>query len=337
MIDLRSDTVTRPTPTMRRAMAEAEVGDDVFGDDPTVHALERETAEILGKSAAVFVASGTMANAAALIASVDSGDEVFLHARSHIMTHEQGGVAVLTRALPRPFNTPDGVPSDETLDQWIHGADDIHRARPRLICLENTLFGMAIPLREQRRVAAFAGEHQLRVHLDGARLWNAATALAASPAEVAAPADTVSVCFSKGLGAPIGSIVAGDAETVARARRARKLLGGGMRQVGVIAAGALYALRHHRERVREDHERAHTLADALNAMDGLDASANTNIIRVHTAPGMAGPLRDALAARGVGCVAMGSNLLRLVVHLDITDDDITSSISAMEKALTERA
>lgn len=336
MIDLRSDTVTRPTPAMRRAIAEAEVGDDVFADDPTVRTLEQETAEALGKPAGLYVSSGTMANAVALMASAGSGDEVYLHAHSHIMTHEQGGVAVLTRALPRIFDEPEGVPRAETLQRWVHGSADIHRAQPRLICLENTLGGNVIPISEQTRVTDFAAENGLRLHLDGARLWNAAAASNVSAAELARGADTVSVCFSKGLGAPVGSAVVGDIETIARARRARKLLGGGMRQVGIIAAGALHALRHHRERLPEDHERARELAAAFADITGLNASAATNMVFVRTAANEAESLRQALADHGVGCTTMGSELLRFVVHLDVTDDDIVAASTAMGRATQAR-
>lgn len=335
MIDLRSDTVTRPTAAMRRAMAEAEVGDDVFGDDPTVRLLEEETAELLGKEAALYVPSGTMSNGVAIYVSADSGDEVWAHERSHVLTHEQGGMSVLARAFPRPFGGPDAYPSQELLTGRMHGVGDVHRARPRLICLENTFAGRVMPLEEQRRVAAFAHDHGMLLHLDGARLWSAAVAQEISPAAGAAGADTVSVCYSKGLGAPVGSALAGSAETIARARRARKLLGGGMRQVGIIAAGALHALRHHRERLVEDHQRAHRLAEGIAEIPGLSAQAQTNMVLARTGPGLADRYVEVLAKQGVGCVAMEADLLRFVVHLEIGDNDIATALQRLREAAAE--
>lgn len=281
MIDLRSDTVTRPTPAMRRAMAEAEVGDDVWGEDPTVRELEEATAELLGTEAALYVPSGHMANQLGLYVSTRSGEEVWAHEQHHLIGDEQGATAVLSRALPRLYS--EGLaPTEALLESWIAGRGDIHRAEPALVWLENTFTGRVVPLAEQRRVTGFAHRHGLRAHLDGARLWNASAALEASPAEVAAGFDTVSVCYSKGLGAPVGSALAGDTDTVLRARRGRKLLGAGMRQAGVIAAGALYALRHHRTRVVQDHERASELARLITDLSGLQARAQTNMVLVPT-------------------------------------------------------
>ncbi|GAB3210296.1 threonine aldolase family protein [Marinactinospora thermotolerans] len=337
MIDLRSDTVTRPTAQMRRAMAEAEVGDDVFGEDPTVRELEEETAALLGKEAALYVPSGHMSNQLALYATVASGEEVWAHERCHILSNEQGASSILTRALPRVFSDPQGYPDAGLLEEWAVGAEDIHRARPRLICLENTFGGLAIPLAEQRRVADFAHGHGMRMHLDGARLWNAAVELGASPAEVAEGADTVSVCFSKGLGAPVGSALAGDAETVLRARRARKMLGGGMRQAGIIAAGALYALRHHRERIVEDHARAERLATGLSGLPGLSAAARTNMVLVETPRGEAARYAAAFTEHGVRCLATGSGRVRLVVHLEIDDAAITEAVERIAKAVAALA
>ncbi|GAA3754087.1 threonine aldolase [Spinactinospora alkalitolerans] len=332
MIDLRSDTVTRPTPEMRQAMAQAEVGDDVFGEDPTVRALEEETAELLGKEAALYVPSGHMSNQLAVLASVHSGDEVWAHERAHVLSNEQGATSVLARALPRTFTDPEGHPGQDLLERWATGVDDVHRARPRLICLENTFTGLVVPLAEQRRVADFAHTRDMRLHLDGARLWNAAVALGATPAEVAAGADTVSVCFSKGLGAPVGSAMAGDAETVRAARRARKLLGGGMRQAGIIAAGALYALRTNIGRMAEDHARAERLAAALTRIPGLDALARTNMVLVSTPEGAAARYARAFTEYGVGCVPIGTELVRLVVHLEIDDAGVDEAAKRMEEA-----
>lgn len=327
MIDLRSDTVTRPTPGMRRAIAEADVGDDVFGEDPTVAELENETARLLGKEAALYVPSGHMGNQIALYIAARSGEEVWTHTRSHVIGNEQGAGSVLARVLPRTFDDPSGLPDLGLLSEWSAGADDLHRARPALLCLENTMTGLVLPPEKQRRVTGFAREHGLRTHLDGARLWNAAAALDTAPAEIAEGFDTVSVCFSKGLGAPVGSALAGDAATIDRARRARKLLGGGMRQVGMVAAGACYALRHHRERIAEDHERAARLAAGLAGVEGLEAVARTNMVLLTTPAGAASRLVAAVERRGIRCVAIGPDLVRLVVHLEIGDADIEETVA----------
>ena len=332
MIDLRSDTVTRPTPGMRRAMAEAEVGDDVFGEDPTVRELEEETAALLGKEAALYVPSGHMANQLGLYVSTRSGDEVWAHEHHHLIGDEQGASAVLARVQPRAFS--EGVaPSDAQLASWFAGArqGNVHRAEPSLLWLENTFTGRVVPLAEQHRVTGFAHRNGMRAHLDGARRWNAAAALEATPAQVAEGFDTVSVCFSKGLGAPVGSALAGDADTVLRARRGRKMLGAGMRQAGIIAAGALHALRHHRERLVADHERAELLAARIDEGPGLSAAAATNMVLVDTPEGRAGEYVDAFADLGVAAMGDGSRI-RLVVHLDITDGDVAEAAQRISKA-----
>ncbi|RCV52014.1 threonine aldolase family protein [Marinitenerispora sediminis] len=333
MIDLRSDTVTRPTPGMRRAMADAEVGDDVFGEDPTVRALEEETTAALGRQAALYVPSGHMSNQLAVFVSAGTGDEVWAHERSHVVANEQGALSVLSRVLPRTFGGESGAPDQELLEDWARGADDVHRARPRLVCLENTFTGRVVPIAEQRRVADFAHAHGMRLHLDGARLWNAAVALGITPERAAEGADTVSVCFSKGLGAPVGSALVGDADSIARARRARKMLGGGMRQAGIIAAGALYALRHNVGRLAADHARAERLAAGLAGLPGLDATARTNMVLVTTEPGAAerrvAEFRDA----GVAAFAPGPDLVRMVVHLGIDDADVDEAVLRIGKAV----
>lgn len=333
MIDLRSDTVTRPTPAMRRAMAEAEVGDDVWGEDPTVRELEEATAELLGTEAALYVPSGHMANQLGLYVSTRSGEEVWAHEQHHLIGDEQGATAVLSRALPRLYS--EGLaPTEALLESWIAGRGDIHRAEPALVWLENTFTGRVVPLAEQRRVTGFAHRHGLRAHLDGARLWNASAALEASPAEVAAGFDTVSVCYSKGLGAPVGSALAGDADTVLRARRGRKLLGAGMRQAGVIAAGALYALRHHRTRVVQDHERASELARLITDLSGLQARAQTNMVLVPTPAGHGARYAQALARHGVAGLNLGE-AVRLVVHLEITDRDVEEAAKGVAEAVAD--
>ncbi|WP_047868220.1 low specificity L-threonine aldolase [Nocardiopsis sp. RV163] len=333
MIDLRSDTVTRPTPAMRRAMAEAEVGDDVWGEDPTVRELEEETAGLLGGEAALYVPSGHMANQLGLYVSTRSGEEVWAHENHHLIGDEQGATAVLARALPRLYS--DGLcPADAVLESWIAGRGDVHRAEPALVWLENTFTGRVVPLAEQRRVTGFAHRHGLRAHLDGARLWNAAAALDAAPAEVAAGFDTVSVCFSKGLGAPVGSALVGDADTVRRARRGRKLLGAGMRQAGIIAAGALYALRHHRERVAEDHERAAELARLISERSGLAVRAQTNMVLVPAPAGQGARYAEAFARHGVAGLGIG-DAVRLVVHLETTDRDVEEAARGVAEAAAE--
>ncbi|GHC75470.1 low-specificity L-threonine aldolase [Nocardiopsis terrae] len=333
MIDLRSDTLTRPTTDMRRAMAEAEVGDDVWGEDPTVRALEEETAALLGREAALYVPSGHMANQLGLYVSTRSGEEVWAHEHHHLIGDEQGAAAVLSRVLPRLYSG-DPFPPQELLESWISGLGDVHRADPALLWLENTFTGQVVPLAEQRRVTDFAHAHGLRAHLDGARLWNAAAHLGVSPEEAARGFDTVSVCFSKGLGAPVGSALAGDADTIRRARRGRKLLGAGMRQAGIIAAGALHALRHHRERVVEDHQRAARLAERVDGLPGISAAARTNMVLLSTPEGEAARYAEAFAEQGVRGLGGGSRI-RLVLSLEVTDSDVEEAAEAIARAVAE--
>lgn len=334
MIDLRSDTLTRPTAAMRRAMAEAEVGDDVFAEDPTVRTLEEETAELLGTEAAMYVPSGHMANQLGLYTATRSGEEVWAHEQHHLIGNEQAAAAVLSRVQPRLYSG-DPWPDDALLRSWYTGNQgDVHRVEPSLVWLENTFSGLVVPLTEQRRVTTFARAHGMRSHLDGARLWNAAAALGVPHAQVAQGFDSVSVCFSKGLGAPVGSALAGDAETIRRARRGRKLLGGGMRQAGIIAAGALHALRHHRGRVAEDHVRAATLAERIDGLPGITARARTNMVLVGTPAGRAEEYAGAFARHGVRALGSGDRV-RLVVHLDITDRDIEEAARSIAEAVTD--
>jgi threonine aldolase len=330
MIDLRSDTVTRPGPEMRRAMAEAEVDDDVLGHDPTVLRLEQRTAEMLGKEAALYVPSGTMANQIALHAQTGRGDEVFLHAQAHIVFYEQGGAAVLSGLQLRTFDSPDGTLDPAVMEDYVHYDDDVHFAPTRIVCIEDThnhCGGVVYPLDGIRALRAFCDRHGLLLHLDGARIWNAAAAGGGSPAEIAAPCDTVSVCLSKGLGAPVGSLIAGDAAFVRRALRARKLFGGGMRQAGVIAAAGLYALEHHVERVVDDHRRARVLAERLTAAPGLSVDlekVQTNMVYVDTrGTGLsARELVGLLEKAGVLALDEGPSVVRFVTHIDVDDADI---------------
>lgn len=323
-VDLRSDTVTRPTPAMRRAMAEAEVGDDVFGDDPTVRALEEEAARRLGKEAALFVPSGTMANEIAIAVQAGLGDEVLVEATSHVILYEGGAPAALAGAQLWPLTGDRGLPSVDDLNAAIR-PEDSHCPRSRLFCLENTHNrggGRVLPAAEVRALLSAARAHGLLAHLDGARIWNAAVASGTSEAELAAPFDTVAACFSKGLGAPIGSVVAGSRAFLREAHRWRKRLGGGMRQAGILAAAALHALEHHRDRLREDHAHARRLAEGLAELPGLaidPARVETNIVVMGVSEGAAAPAQwvSALEAEGVRIVPFGRRGLRAVTHLDV--------------------
>jgi threonine aldolase len=332
-IDLRSDTVTRPTAAMRRAMAEAEVGDDVWGDDPTVIELEREVARALGKEAAVYVPSGSMGNLVCIRSQTRPGDEILLHEAAHVVVHEQAAAAALAGVQTRTLPGEHGVLDPALLERHLRDPSDIHHARQSLVCLENTigeLGGRVYPQDRLRAVADFAHANGLRVHLDGARIWNAAVAAGTSPAELAAPVDSLSVCFSKGLGAPVGSAVAGDADFVAAARRTRKLLGGGMRQAGIIAAGALHALRHHVERLAEDHANARRLAAGVAAGGRLRVDPDevqTNIVVTTVTDGTpAQQLVDELAAAGVLAAALDRRTVRFVTHLDVDSEAISAAL-----------
>jgi threonine aldolase len=337
-IDLRSDTVTLPTPAMRRAMAEAEVGDDVYGEDPTVRRLERRTAEVLGKEAALFVPSGTMANQLAIGVHCRPGDELICNPSAHVYVWEGGGIARLWGATARTLGAELEPLSRGLLDGKVR-PDDGHYARTRLVCLENThnrAGGRVHPIGDVAEVAAWARSNGLAMHLDGARLFNAAVASGIAAREWAAHFDTVSVCFSKGLGAPVGSALAGPAELIGRAHRLRKVLGGGMRQAGIVAAGALYALEHHVERLAEDHANARIIADAVEATDGLaleSGPVETNLVWLTVDPGLG--TAQALAARlreeGVLVSALGPQVLRACTHLDVTREQVERAASAIRR------
>jgi len=339
VVDLRSDTVTRPTPSMRRAMAEAEVGDDVFGDDPTVQHLEEETAAVLGKEAALFVPSGTMANQIAVSLLADPGKEVLVEEGCHLLNYEAGAAAALWGITLRAVPGERGVIPAERIREGVHPVDP-HFAPLAAVAIENThnrAGGAVWPAADLQAVYTAARDQGIAVHLDGARLWNAAAATGVSPDRLADGATTVSVCFSKGLGAPIGSAVASTADRVTRARFHRKRLGGGMRQVGIVAAGALHALHHHRERLVEDHRRAARLAEALREVPRVEVlPVETNIVIAELAATGRRPdaVLDALAAEGVLGVGFGSRI-RLVTHLDIDDDMLTRAIDVLRRVLGE--
>jgi threonine aldolase len=347
-IDLRSDTVTRPSAEMRRAMLEAEVGDDVLGDDPTVIRLQEHAAELLGKEAGLYFPSGTMCNQAAVRALTRRGDEVFLHAQAHIMFYEQGAASALSNVQLRCFDSPDGTLDLEKMGEYVHTDADVHFAPTRLVCLENThnhCGGLVLPLAHVRAVRALCDRHDLRMHLDGARLFNAVAASGIPAAEYAAAFDTVSICLSKGLGAPVGSVLVGDAATIALAQRARKIFGGGMRQAGILAAAGLYALEHNVARLADDHRRARRLAERLAALPGLEidlATVQTNMIFAGTrGTGSAGIPAADLVARldeaGVLCLDEGPWTVRFVTHLDVDDADIERTAAVVERVLAAKA
>lgn len=342
-VDMRSDTVTRPTPAMREAMATAAVGDDVFGDDPTINRLEERVVDLLGKEAALFVPSGTMANQLALRAHTRSGDEVLLHARAHIFNYESGAAAALSGVTCRPISSDDGTLPLDVLRANIHEGDDPHYAPSRLVCLENThnaCGGRVLPADHVSRVIALAHDHNLLVHLDGARLWNAAVASGRSMAELTQGFDSVSLCFSKGLGAPVGSVLVGGAEFIGRAHRFRKMFGGGMRQGGIIAAGALHALDHHVDRLEEDHRRAVILADALAHIPGVEldpGAVQTNLVYFalaedHPLVHRPGGATVALREHGLGITGAGRSY-RAVLHLDIDDQALNEAIAILRRIL----
>ncbi len=338
--DFRSDTVTKPTPAMRRAMAEADVGDDVYGEDPTVRRLEERTAEILGKEAALFVPSGSMGNQICLRVHGRPGTEVILEARSHIFHYEMGGMAALSGLLPRPVAAERGRVTRALVEPWVRPPSVYYLPRTSVVALENThnfAGGSILDPEEVSGVLSLAREKGLAAHLDGARIWNAAAARGVPEASLAAGFDSVMVCFSKGLRAPIGSAVAGTKEFAAEARRARKLFGGGMRQVGVIAAAALVALEHERGRLPVDHRRAKRLAEALSEIRGVTldpAAVETNILFVTVAREVFGEppaVVARLAELGVLAGAAGPDAVRLVTHADVGDEDVNRAIEAFRK------
>ena len=331
-IDLRSDTVTRPTAAMQAAMAAAELGDDVFGDDPTVNALQDRIAQTLGKEAALFVPTGTQSNLCGLMAHCQRGDEYIVGQMAHTYRWEGGGAAVLGSIQPQPVpQQADGSLLLQDIEAAIK-PDDAHFAKSRLLTLENTWGGQVLPLAYIEAATALAQRKGLATHLDGARLFNAVVASGTPVQDVAKHFDSVSVCFSKGLGAPVGSALVGSKALIARAHRVRKMLGGGMRQAGVLAAAALYALDHHIERLSDDHRHARMLAEGLQGLPGVTVQApQTNILFVDLAPEKASGVVDRLRAAGVLCT--GLYRLRFVTHLDVSTADIQRAIAILRTAL----
>ena len=335
IVDLRSDTVTRPTPGMRQAMLHAEVGDDVFGDDPTVNALQERIAALTGKEAALYMPTGTQSNLCGLLAHCQRGEEYIVGQLAHTYRYEGGGAAVLGSIQPQPLvMDAQGRMALPDIAAAIK-PDDAHFARTRLLCLENTWNGHVMPHDYLTGAAALARAQGLSVHLDGARVFNAAVANAGEHGDPLAALrhitdvfDSVSVCFSKGLGAPMGSALCGSKELIARAHRVRKMTGGGLRQAGVVAAAALYALDHHVDRLRQDHAMAQRLAAGLQDLSGLSVrSAQTNIVFLDVSEGRSPALLAHLKAAGV--LATGMLGLRFVTHLDVDADAIDHAIAAI--------
>ena len=343
-IDLRSDTVTRPSAEMRRAMTAAEVGDDVLGDDPTVIRLQQVAAELFGKEAGLYMPSGTMTNQAALHAQTTPGDEIFLHAKAHIVENEQAGAAVLSSLQTRTFDSDDGTLDLELLEHYFHRDDDVHHPRTTLVAVENThnyCGGVVYPLDKIGELRAFCDRHGMILHLDGARVCNAAVASGVPLPEIVAPYDSVSVCLSKGLGAPVGSVLLGSGAMIARAQRARKLFGGGMRQAGIIAAGGLYALEHNVARLADDHRRARALGERLARVPGLtidEGKLQTNMVFADThGVGLpAARVVELLDAAGVLALDEAPWSVRFVTHLDL-DDAAVERAGEIAARVVERA
>ncbi len=339
-IDLRSDTLTQPTLEMREYMLRAEVGDDVYGEDPTVNRLQQKICELTGKEAALFVTSGTQANQIAINAHTRPGEEVIVERFSHIFNYEGGASGLLSGVQLHPIRGEYGVFDVDELPYLLRPTDH-HYPQTRLIAIENThnrWGGTIYPVEKIKEVSDFARANSLLMHLDGARLWNASVATGVSIAEYASCFDSVSLCFSKGLGAPVGSILAGSAEFIKRAHYYRKVYGGGMRQAGILAAGAIYALKNNVNRLAEDHRRARAIAEALNHMPGLVVDlqrTETNIILVDVAltGRSAAHVAMRLEENGVKASPMTSTVLRAVTHLHITDNDVDQVIEVVKKLI----
>jgi len=333
LIDLRSDTVTRPTPEMRKAMFEAPVGDDVLGEDPTANALQEKAAALLGKEAALFVASGTMGNQLSIKAHTQPGDDVIIEAGGHAMNFEGGSSAVLSSVQFTTIPGTRGVFDADQVEAAIR-AEDVHYPVSRLVIVENTHNrggGTVFPLKNILRIREVATRKGLRLHMDGARLWNACVASGISPREYAAPFDSVSVCLSKGLGCPVGSLVAGSRDFIKRVHRFRKLVGGGMRQIGFLAAAGIYALDHHIDRLEEDHRKAKKLAQGLAGIKNLiihPEEVETNILFFDVSPSerTAHEVAAGLLEKGVRVHPTAKTRIRCVAHLDVSFADIDRAV-----------
>lgn len=343
MIDLRSDTVTRPTPEMRDAMRNAEVGDDVFGEDPTVNRLQEMIAQLTGKEAALFVASGTMGNQVCVKTHTQPGNEIILEHNSHIFNYESGAPALLSGVQINPIP---GIRGSFTLEQVqeVVRPKNVHHPQTALICIENThnrSGGTIFPFDEIKRISHFAREKGIRIHLDGARLWNASAATAIPIPEYCSYFDSVSLCFSKGLGAPVGSIIAGSSEFIQKARYHRKVFGGGMRQAGILAAAAIYAIEHHLQRLAEDHHRARILGEFIARLPNIEfdpQSLQTNIVifnvRMTSLSGQ--QVIDRLAEKGIKMLTFAGTKIRAVTHLHISDRDIEQTKHVLQEIFNPR-
>jgi len=337
IIDLRSDTVTTPSPAMRKAIAEAEVGDDVFEGDPTVKKLEKKVAEILGHEAALFVPSGTMANQVSLRMLASPGDEVLCERGTHIINYEVAAASALSGIQLTPIDSPDGILTPDLIEPFIR-PDNIHHPNTAVIAIENThnrAGGRVYPMELLPRIGDMARKHNLKYYLDGARIWNAAAFHGVSLSEIAKEFDAVSVCFSKGLGAPVGSAVVSSKEMIKKARRIRKMLGGGMRQAGIIAAGALFALEHNLDRISEDHRRAKMLATMLAEagvfeIDPDEVQTNIVVIDLPGSLNLDSFIND-LKSNGLLVVPFGVSRIRAVAHLNVDDDDIKKAAEILIK------
>jgi threonine aldolase len=342
MIDLRSDTVTHPTDSMREAMSKAVVGDDVYGEDPTINRLEQRAAELMGREAAVYVPTGTMGNQIAIHLHTHPGSEVVAEAGSHIFNFEMGAMATLSGALPRPIETDDGILSPVQVDNAIQPRAG-YRTPTSLIVLENShnlAGGRVTPPERMAELIAVARDHDLPVHLDGARIHNAAAALGTTAAKLSSGCDTVMFCLSKGLGAPVGSILVGNEKTITEGRRVRKMFGGGMRQAGIIAAAGLVALDEVMPLLAADNRRAHDLAVGLADVPAIvldPDTVDTNIVffsLADDAPMDAGTLAAKLADEGLLCHPLGGDSIRMVTHYHISDDDVSRAVEITAKVLT---
>ncbi len=338
-IDLRSDTITQPTPEMREAMYSAELGDDVYGEDPTVNRLEAVAAQVLGKEAGLFTASGTMGNLIAIMTHTNPGDEIFLDAGAHIYYYEVGGLSRVAGLVPHLIEGDRGLIRRHQLEQAVR-PDNIHFPEPKLLCMENThnrAGGRVLPHDEVLATTELAKQLGLRLHLDGARLFNAVAASSQAPAVLAAPFDSIMICLSKGLAAPMGSVLVGSTKFIAKARKIRKMLGGGMRQAGVAAAAGLWALEHMTDRLADDHERARSLGSGLTAIPGLSLlqPVETNMLYIQiTVPGWnAEKLVAAWEERGVRSNAVAGDAIRLVTHWEIDDAQIQSVVAITKEIL----
>lgn len=338
IIDLRSDTVTKPTPAMLEAMTKADLGDDVYGEDPTINRLQEKCAQLFGKEAALFVVSGSMGNLVSLLAHCQRGDEIIVGKKNHIFQWEQGGAASLGGIHTQTIdNSNDGSLPLEDIEAAIR-FDDQHCPVSRLVCLENTQDGRVLSKEYTDRVGDFCRSHDLSLHLDGARIFNAATAIKISVDQLVAPVDSIQMCFSKGLSAPVGSIVAGSREFIKKAHRARKLVGGGMRQAGVLAAACIVALDTMVERLQEDHDNARFLGEGLNNIDDLLVEpVESNMVFLKLKSGNISDFQKALKAEGLLTSTIDKHRMRMVTHYGIDADDVKQAISVVAKTIRQTA